>query len=163
MSESLIRSDEEILEFIRCEKSIPKKPPSQKETNRDLKRKFDVISTAKSLEFEVFFAQNIRLPSDFSIGLMLGKFLLIRYNGFHGTTNAGIHKYGHHAYVHSHTLTFDDIMNGRESNPSKLNDMTGSYFDYESAQLYFLKECNIVNFKEYFDFSKYNQMSFADL
>ena len=163
MSEGVIRSDAEIFELIKCDKSILRKPPSQKETNRDLKRKFDVISMNSSLEFEVFFAQNIRLPNDFSIGLMHGKFLLIRYNGFHGTTNAGFHKYGHHAYVHSHMLTLEDILNGRETNPSRLSDMTGSYFDFESAQLFFLKECNVVNYDEYFNFSKYNQMSFADL
>ena len=163
MNREILRSDDEILELIRSEKMIFRKPPGQKETNRDLKRKFDVVSIDKSLEFEVFFAKNIRVPSDFSLGLMFGKFLLIRYNGFHGTTTQGFHKYGHHAHIHSHTLTLDDIMNGRETAPSKIEDMTGNYYDFESAQLFFLKECGIVNYEDFFDFKKYNQVSFDEL
>ena len=163
MGAGIIHSDDEIFKLIECDKIIPKKPPVQKQTNRDLIRKFDVISTDGSSEFEVFFAQNVRLPEDFSVGLIYGKSLLIRYNGFHGTTIAGFHKYEHHADAHAHTLTFDDVMNGRESHPSKIEDMTGNYYDFESAQLFLLRNCGILNYEEYFDFTKYSQMSFDDL
>jgi len=160
---SIIRSDEEILNLIKCDKAICKKPPAPKESNRDTKRKFMVVSTEKSLELDVFFAQNIRLPNDFSIGLMFENFLLFRCNGFHGTTVAGYHKYDHHAQVHSHTLTFDDIMNGRKNHPSKIEVLTGKYVDFESAQLFFLQTCGINNYQDYFDFSKLDQMSIYDL
>ena len=84
----IIRSDEEILKLIKCRKVIQKKPPNPKASNRDKKTRFKVISTEDALEFEVFFAQNTRLPDDFSLGLMLDKYLLYRCNGFHGTTVA---------------------------------------------------------------------------
>ncbi|MCL2828701.1 MAG: hypothetical protein FWD99_08205 [Oscillospiraceae bacterium] len=163
MSKEILRNDDEILRIIKCEKIISRKPPNLKESNRDRKCKFNVASTDSSLIFEVFFAQNIKLPDDFSIGLMFGDFQLIRYNGFHGETIAGFHRYEHHAKVHSHTLTLDDIMNGRGPNPSKIEYMTGKYYDFESAQRFFLRECSIINYEEYFDFTKYDQISFDTL
>ena len=155
----VIRNDEEILNLIKCEKKLLKKPPNPKKTNRDFHTKFNVISTEKSLEFQVFFAQNSRLRDDFSLGLMLDKFQLFRCNGFHGTTIAGFHQHVHHAQIHSHTLTFDDIMNGRDSNPSKIDHLTSEYFDFLSAQRYFLRACGISNYQDYFDFSKLDQFS----
>ena len=159
----IIRSDEEILTLIRCEKKIQKKPPNLKKSNRDIKTRFRVISTEESLEFEVFFAQNARLHDDFSLGLMLDKYLLYRCNGFHGTTFAGYHVYEHHAQIHSHTLTFEDIINGRSDKPSKIDCLTNEYFNFISAQLYFLRLCGINNYQDYFDFSKLNQISIYDL
>ena len=160
VSMDIIRSDEEILRLIKCEKIIHKKPPNPKASNRDIKTRFKVISTEEALEFEVFFAQNARLLDDFSLGLMIDKFQLFRCNGFHGTTIAGFHKYEHHAQVHSHTLTFDDIMNGRNGDPSRIDYLTGEYYNFISAQQYFLRLCGVTNYQDYFDFSKLNQMSF---
>jgi hypothetical protein len=156
----IIQSDEEILKLIKCAKRIEKKPSQPKISNRDIKTKFKVISIDESLEFEAFFAQNSRLPDDFSLGLILDKDLLVRCNGFHGTTFAGFHQYEHHALVHSHTLTLNDIMNGRNSKPSHIEDLTGKYFNFLSGQLYFLNFCGVINYQDYFDFSKLSQMSF---
>jgi len=158
-----ISNDDDIVKLIQCEKVIIKKPPNPKESNRDIKRAFSVMATGESLEFEVFFAENTRLPEDFSIGLMLDKYLLLRCNGFHGTTLAGFHIHKHHAHVHSHTLTYNDIINGREDNPSNINDLSGKYFCFQSAQLYFLKICNVINYQNFFDYSKLDQISFDDL
>ena len=159
----IIRSDEEIIKLIKCEKTILKKPSTPKTSNRDIKRSFGVVSADELLKFEVFFAQNARLPTDFSAGLMIEKYLLFRCNGFHGATSTGFHRYGHHAQLHSHTLTLDDIMNGREGKPSKIDDLTGKYYDFQSVQLFFLRTCNISNYQDYFNFSKLNQISFDDL
>jgi hypothetical protein len=162
MSTSIIRNDEDIISLIKCEKTILKKPPNPKESNRDIKRTFSVVSADESLEFEIFFAENAKLPEDFSIGLMYNKFLLLRCNGFHGTTNAGFHRFNHHAQVHSHTLTYNDITNGREEKPSKIDDLSGKYFCFQSAQLYFLKICNVNNFQNFFDYSKLDQITIED-
>jgi len=159
----VIRSNEEILDLIQCEKKILKKPPSPKKSNRDIKIKFGLVSSDGSLEYEVFFAQSARFPDDFSLGLMLDKFLLFRCNGFHGTTVSGFYQYSHHAQVHSHTLTLNDIMSGRSDKPSQIKDLTGKYYDFLSAQMYFLQTCGVINYHDYFDFSKLKQLSFSDI
>ena len=121
------------------------------------------MSTEDSLEFEVFLAQNAKLQDDFSLGLLYDKYLLFRCNGFHGTTVSGFHKHEHHAQINSHTLTFEDIMGGRSDKPSQIDILTGEYFNFLSAQLYFLRSCGISNYQDYFDFSKLNQISFDDI
>ena len=163
MSTRIIRSDDDIFNLIQCEKTMLKRPQNPKESNRDIKRTFCVVSVDGLLEFEIFFAESVRLPDDFSVGLMFNKYQLFRCNGFHGETNAGFHRYEHHAQVHSHTLTYNDITNGREGKPSKIDYLTGRYHDFPSAQLYFLRVCKINNYMNYFDFSKLDKLSFDDL
>ena len=163
MSVVIFQSNEEILRLIECGKKILKKPSNPKASNREEKQKFDVETLDNQIKLDVFFAQNSRLPRDFSLGLMYGKQLLIRYNGFHGTTKAGYHKFGHHEYPHSHTLTIDDILNGRETAPSFVSDMSGKYYDFESAKLFFLQSCGIINYENFFDFSALDQITFDNL
>jgi len=163
MGIAIFQSDEEIIQIIKCEKRILKKPSGPKPSNRETKQKFELETVDGAAKFEVFFAQNSRLPRDFSLGLMVEKFMLIRYNGFHGTTRAGYHRFQHHENPHSHTLTVDDILSSRESAPTKIDDMTGNYLDYEGAKLFFLRSCGIINYADYFDFSRYNQLTFDDL
>lgn len=161
--EEVFYKDDDILRLITCEKIIVRKPTAPKKSNRDMKTTLTLESVVDNLEFFVFFSQNIRISNDFSLGLMYSKFNLFRVNGFHGTTKDGIHKYEHHQYPHSHTLTIDDIDHGRLTFPTKIADMTGNYYDFESAQLFFLKKCGIINYESYFSFSNAEQMNVFDL
>jgi len=54
-------------------------------------------------------------------------------------------------------------MNGRNDKPTKIDDMTGKYVNFVSAQLHFLQTCGIINYQEFFDFSYLNQITFDDL
>ncbi len=158
MSELLIQSDADILSLIHCKKLITKRPRQPSEKNRTVTRKFNVYAPDRELEFSVFIAYSSRMPLDFSLGLMTSDFLLLRCNGFHGTTRDGFVR-GHHAYPHGHLLTMDDIQNGRAKKPSKILDYTGKYLDLHTATGFFFSECGIIDTEDYFNL---NQLSMFD-
>lgn len=98
------------------------------------------------------------MPMDFSLGLMLyDSMLLIRYNGFHGTTKAGFYNATHHAHVHAHILTIEDIENSREKDPSHIVDLTGEYLDIRTAKVVFFQKCGILDYEKYFDLQTINE------
>lgn len=142
------QSDSAILHLIECSKRMIASIPSQKIRNRNYERRFSVFSDDND-EFKIFITQSIPNPIDFSIGLLFDEYLLFRCNGFHGPTKSGSYQYEHHAIAHTHTLTAEDILNGRERKPTKIENVTGQYIDVESALRYFLRRCGIINFEDF--------------
>lgn len=98
--------------------------------------------------FQLFIRQHTEFGDNFSIGLNYQnsgkKYLLIRVNG--STTH---HKIVHHRTPHVHLLTEDDIENGRESKPSKI-EYNIPCVSFKEAILYFVKRVNINNHLDYF-------------
>lgn len=154
-------TDTEIERLITCKKVFVSKPREAVHINKNYQQKFIVRNEESGNEFTVFIAWSILQPQDFSVGLMFGDNLLLRVNGFHGTTRAGYHSATHHAAPHMHTLTSDDISNGRQSKPSQITDTGGKYVDIASARLFFFERCGIIGYEEYFSSNK--QISIDDL
>ena len=148
MPSILIRNDQDISDLIHCEKIIRDQPKRPSEKNRNVTQSFKVF-TLDEREFGVFIACSDRMPQDFSLGLMYGGHLLLRCNGYHGTTRDHFFA-GHHAYPHGHLLTIEDIKNGRAKKPSKIIDYTGKYVDIRTATIFFFRECAITDEKDYF-------------
>lgn len=120
-----------------------------------MSQKFSLISIEEpTVEFEVFITYSKRMPEDFSLGLMYKDYLLIRFNGFHGTTRAGFYTSHHHAYPHAHILTIDDIENGRGRKPSSIKDLTGEYINLKTATVSFCEKCGIMDYDRYLDVSE---------
>lgn len=154
-------TDAEIERLISCRKVFVSKPREAVQINKNYQQKFVVQGDENGDEFTVFIAWSMFQPQDFSIGLMLEDNLLLRVNGFHGTTRAGYHSAPHHAVPHMHMLTEKDINNGRQMKPSRIVDASGKYVDLISARLFFFKHCGIMGHEEYFSSNK--QMSIDDL
>ena len=160
MSEATL-TNAEIQQLIACRKVVVSKPREPQRVNKNFQQRFVVRSEETGKEFLVFIAWSQMQPQDFSIGLMWGNYLLLRVNGFHGTTRSGYHQAKHHAAVHTHTLTVEDIQNDRCSKPSKITDASGKYVDLASARLYFFEICGIMGYEECF--SSVKQISIDDL
>ena len=151
MTHALFSCDSDILELIGSPKCFKKKPSEPLEKNRCVLQKFEAYGMDAKTIFPVFVSYSVRMPMDFSIGLMLGgDFLLYRCNGFHGTTKAGFYTAEHHAYPHAHTLTLNDVKNGRGRNPSCITDLTGHYIDLPTARSFFFKHCGVLGYEEFF-------------
>lgn len=153
-------TDDKIHELIRCKKGFNSKPREMAKVNQNMSQRFSVVSVDTGNEFQVFINYSLRMPQDFSIGLMYGDFLLFRVNGFHGTTRKGFYLASHHAVPHTHTLTAEDIANGRKAHPSKIEEVPGEYIDLVTARLYFFHYCGIIGFEDFFSDSE--QMSMFD-
>jgi hypothetical protein len=138
------------LDLIKCEKQFISQPKKPIVVNRNEKQKFYLSAPELKAVFEVFFSVSLRMPEDFSLGLMYDNFLLFRCNGFHGTTSKGFFSSEHHAYPHSHILTANDIENGRIKKPSLIADLTGKYIDLDGAKLFFFNQCGIIGYERYF-------------
>ena len=157
MSDTIIHSDQDIMSLIHCEKIILDQPKRPTTKNRNVSQSFKVF-TNDSQKFDIFITYSGRMPQDFSLGLMYEGYLLLRCNGFHGTTRDRFAA-GHHAYPHGHLLTMEDIKNGRAKRPSMILDYTGKYVDIRTATRFFFSECNITDKKDYFNL---NQLSLFD-
>nr|DAR23531.1 MAG TPA: hypothetical protein [Caudoviricetes sp.] len=157
----IVLTDAEINRLIVCPKVFLAKPREVVRVNKNYQQKFMVQETETGNQFTVFISWSQVQPQDFSIGLMFGDILLFRVNGFHGTTRAGYYLARHHAHPHTHTLTVEDIENGRQTNPSLTTDTAGEYVDLISARLYFFKHCGIIGYEKYF--SSHKQLSIDDL
>ena len=155
-------SNEHINELIVCEKVLKSKPKKPVEKNRNLDQRSDVYGKDNDELFRVFVTQSTQMQQEFSIGLMYENHLLIRVNGFHGTTKAGFYTAEHHKYPHAQILTEEDIKSSRELTPSHIEDLTGKFSNLSYALLYFFERCNIINYQGYFDLPNKNQMSFLD-
>lgn len=155
-----IMNDADINFLINCPKvfkSAPKRPSS---ANRNITQTFSVFGKDSNLEFRVFITYSERMPEDFSLGLMYDGMLLLRCNGFHGTTRAGFFSASHHAYPHYHKLTMEDIECGRSRKPSMIHDLTGKYIDLQTAIVFFCDECGIIDYEKYFEV---NQLRLNDI
>lgn len=150
MKDRKITTNQDIEYLIQCHKRFKSKPRKPVNVNRNVTQKFSVFGVENGAEFNVFFSYSECFPNDFSLGLMFGNMLLLRCNGFHGTTRSGFFSAAHHAYPHLHKLTLSDIENGRERKPSKIEDLTGKYVDFRTASLFFFEECGIINYETYF-------------
>lgn len=151
-----IRTNQDIISLIECRKVLRAKPSKQRQVNQSFSQSLNLYCEDSDIEFDAFIAQSVKIPEDFSLGLMYDNNLLIRVNGFHGTTKAGFFSSEHHAHPHAHILTIDDINNARQKKPSQILDLTGEFIDIKTAMLFFFRKCAIINYEEYFDF---NQMS----
>lgn len=154
-------TNSEIERLISCDKILKSAPPKLAPyKNRNYNKKFKVFSTAEDEEFLVFFSRGSR-EEDFSLGLIYPALpeqpMLLRCNGFHGTTKKGFYITQHHAVVHSHTLCEKDILQMHPSKPSSITELTGEYYDFDSAVHFFCKKCGIINYTKYF--SEYFQAS----
>lgn len=156
MSTTIISSNADILELISCPKNFVSAPRKPALINRNSTQTFSVIGEKNELKFDIFITFSARMPQDFSLGLMHDGFLLLRCNGFHGTTKAGFYNHSHHAHPHAHVLTIADIENGRGKKPSFIEDLTGKYVNLDTAKVYFFDRCSILEYEKYFDV---NQMT----
>ena len=155
MGDFHLTSDEDIQYLITCEKRFTAPPKRPVYSDRDITQRFEVYSKEIDLKFNVFIAYSARLPQDFSIGLMYNGFLLLRCNGYHGTTRIGYYNNtNHHAYPHAHLLTMRDIESGRGKKPSNIEDMSGNYMNLLTAEAYFFNRCNILDAEKYFDIAQ---------
>lgn len=144
-----IESNNDINKLIKCQKTIQPNSYRRKFLNNNVDYRYFVTSIDNGLDFEIFISYSNMFNNDFSIGLLFDCYLLLRVNGFHGTTKAGFYSTPHHAYPHSHTLTLDDINNARQKHPSKITDLTNQYTDLDTCIDYFCTECGIINYKNY--------------
>lgn len=161
MAGIILHSDQEINEHLHCEKVLLVRPRKPSEKNRNVSQRFKVQATNTKLEYSVFVTYSERMPQDFSLGLMLDDYLLLRCNGFHGSTrNKAL--VGHHAYPHGHLLTMEDVQNGRAKKPSKIIDFTGKYIDLQTAKRFFFQECGILDPEDYFNLSQYSLFEGGD-
>ncbi len=158
MSDSIIRSTQEIEDHIHCEKILLNKPKKATEKNRNVTQRFVVQALKNGNDYSVFITWSSRMPQDFSIGLMYEDYLLFRCNGFHGTTRNRF-LIAHHAYPHGHLLTMEDIQNGRSKKPTQIIDFTGKYMEVRTATRFFFQECNISDSNDFFNF---RQLSLFD-
>lgn len=158
---NVLLTDDEIQRLIVCPKRFISKPREPQRINKNMQQKFTVQGADTGTEFDVFITWSQMQPQDFSIGLMLGDYLLLRVNGFHGITRAGFHTAAHHAVPHTHTLTMVDIENGRARKPSKITNASGEFVDLITAQTFFFRTCGIIGFEQYFPTNK--QISIDDL
>lgn len=157
----IVLTNAEIERLITCPKVFMSKPREPLRINKNFQQKFTVQEAGVGTQFIVFITWSQLQMQDFSIGLMFGDNLLLRVNGFHGTTRAGYHLAEHHAVPHTHTLTAEDIEKGRQGKPSKITDASGKYVDLITARLYFFEMCGIIGYEEYFSSNK--QISIDDL
>lgn len=146
----IVLTDDEIQRLIVCPKRFASKPREPQRFAKNIQQKFTLQAEETGTEFTVFIAWSQMQPQDFSIGLMFGDFLLLRVNGFHGTTRAGFYAAEHHAVPHTHKLTMKDIESGRHNKPSKITDASGEYVDLFTARAYFFRVCGVTGFEEYF-------------
>ena len=156
-----VLSDQRIAQLIAMEKKIVKRPPKlfvERQGSRHMN--FTLSDEGEKLDFSVFVRQNMRLTSNFSIGLMQGEYTLLRCNGFHGTTRSGYYSAEHHAYPHMHILSEADIRGGRTREPSTHEDMSGAYHSFESAIIYFCRKCAIIGYEDYF--TAHEQISISE-
>lgn len=154
MNTNIISNNKDILELISCPKlftSVPKKPTL---LNKNSMQSFTVQGKGNGLDFNAFICYSARMPQDFSLGLMYDGLLLLRCNGFHGTTKAGFYSAFHHAHPHAHLLTISDIENGRGKKPSCIEDLTGQYINIDTAKAYFFERCSMLEYDKYFDLNQ---------
>lgn len=161
MAGIIIHNDHEIDEHLHCEKIVLSKPKKPSEKNRNISQRFKIQRRDTKQEYSVFITYSSRMPLDFSLGLMLDDYLLLRCNGFHGTTRDR-YLAGHHAYPHGHLLTMEDIQNGRSKKPSKIIDFTGKYVDLNTATRFFFQECSILDPNDYFTLMQYSLFDWGD-
>lgn len=156
MINNTLTSNSDIDLLISCPKIFQAPPKKPVTVNRNSSQTFDVFSQDCQLKFSVFISLSLRMPQDFSLGLMYDGFLLIRCNGFHGTTRAGFYTAEHHAHPHAHVLTMEDIENGRSKKPSRVKDLTGEYINLDTAKVFFFKRCGILDYDKYFDINQFS-------
>ena len=156
---TVVENDRDIEELISCPKIIKIAPKDFHKVNSSMEKRFKLYGKDNDYEFNVFISYSVKMPNDFSLGLIYNDYLLIRCNGFHGTTKSGFYTFKHHAHPHAHILTMDDINNGRSSKPSKILDLTGEYINLKIATAFFCEKCGIIDYDKYFNVS---QLSFDD-
>lgn len=160
MFNGTVTSDSDISFLIKCPKIFRSSPRSPSRVNRNVSQSFSVYSRDASFKFDIFITYSELMVQDFSLGLRYQNMLLLRCNGFHGTTRSGFFIADHHAYPHWHMLSMSDIQKGRSLKPSNIQDMTGKYFDLQTATAFFFEECAIIDYERYFPV---NQVRFPEV
>ncbi len=148
-------TNEEIERYIKIEKELPKGKFKTNKTDRyyecDIQLNCDAINNVK---FNVFIRQHIEMDHNFSIGLSIKlqnkgterRFNLYRFNGAKSQ-----HMTAHHRFPHIHILTEEDIILNRENKPSNIK-ILNENISFNNAILYFVREINIINAENYFEF-----------
>jgi len=145
-----INSTERIEELISSPKSMKNAPQRRTVVHTYYDQRMFVYQLSDDLRFEIFTKVPLRFPQNYSIGLLLGNYNLIRVNGFHGPANSGRFVTDHHRYPHSHVLSMADINNDRSDKPSHFENLEGEFLDFNSALYYFFCRCNIAGFHQHF-------------
>lgn len=138
--------------------------------NRHFRNNFELISMDDTLRFRVFLRYSEEFVEDFSIGLIWlnaikvlsvpKSVVLLRCQGPHdGSSPLGSDL--HHSY-HTHEITENDLVEQRYTKPSNKG-VNREFSSFQTAALYFVRRCRIVNAFEYHDFAISNQLSLVDV
>ncbi|MGC9218500.1 MAG: DUF6978 family protein [Athalassotoga sp.] len=139
-----------INELIKIQKKILDPPKKEMILERAYYRnEFKIESQDGKYQFNVFLRQNADFIENFSIGLVYLPFdddsiTLCRFNGPHGGREDSLT----HWVSHIHIAKKENIEKGLK--PEKYAEKTDLYSTFPEAIVAFMRYCNIIGWKEYF-------------
>ena len=148
----------QIENLINCPKKVVEAHPKNgmledKKSSFIKRRNLSLEAIDDDYEFDVFIRQNTTFIEQFSIGLLyktndkiMGKLLLMRYNGEHGQSDWT--KDGHYRAFHIHRITESLIKEGIFE-PKNI-EITKEFQSFDEAINKFIRAINIKNYKPYF-------------
>jgi hypothetical protein len=140
----MIYTDEDLSQFIVCQKRITQPPRKEMRTEGQMLRDdMELESLDGEHAFRAFIRKSLPFPENFSVGLVYvrkdepGRFCLLRCNGMHG----GHQVHPHHLKCHIHRSEAEDV---NEGHPGERHiEPTGAYAAYRDALRYFLRVVNV--------------------
>lgn len=151
-------TNKQIEELIRCPKEVveahPKNGMLEDRRSAFIKRRnLKLEAVNDDSEFEIFIRQNTVFIEQFSIGLLyktndkiMGRLLLMRYNGEHGQSDWS--KDGHYQAFHIHKIT-EKLLKDGVFEPKEI-EITRDFQSFDEAVNKFIQAVNIKNYKTYF-------------
>lgn len=150
-----------IKHLIKCPKVIVRPfPRTYKIQSFQKRKKLYAQSQDGTLNFEIQFHQHIEFGDHYTALLMginciqnVPRIILFRANSMHGGTRGNNSHIEHHQKPHIHIMTAEEANAGNFLNPNPDKDVVPHYVGFDSALLYFFRECNIINYGDMFDLS----------
>ena len=152
-------SEQQLHDLITCPKEIISKPRKEFLCSNGCRRNDFTAKSSTNQSFRIFMRQNLRLPEDYSIGLIWEcqenqeDIILCRFNGPHG----GNKKVATHFVTHIHELNLElakeDVF--KESTVKETHD----YATFTDAIYAFCEYCHIKGAIRYFP-TAYSQSLF---
>jgi hypothetical protein len=144
MGKTMIYTDEDLTQFIACQKRIVSPPRKEMRTEGQmLRNEMELESIDWKHAFHAFMRQNRQFSENFSVGLdylpkdKQGNFCLLRCNGLHGSHAV----YSHHLRYHIHYSKAEDVNAGYCD--ARHIEQTGEYAAFRDALRYFLRRVNL--------------------
>ncbi len=150
--------DDEIEELVTTPKRIINRTPvgGYREENRHRRCELDLQSESDvRKKFTMFVRQSLEFHENFSIGLryltrdpVLGRLVLVRYNGPHGEISRSPD--GHFAVPHIHRINEQSLLSENAQPQEKLREIAGRYGTYAEALRVFVADTGITNPEGFF-------------